>query len=57
MKFRGTQEEAKEYKTILEQVLKENIVIPIKKEQIKWYNPTFMIKIQLRKPDRNRARY
>ncbi|KAA6362767.1 MAG: putative Transposon Ty3-G Gag-Pol polyprotein [Streblomastix strix] len=29
---------------MLEEELKENIVIPIKKEQIKWYNPTFMIK-------------
>ncbi|KAA6340363.1 MAG: hypothetical protein EZS28_052538, partial [Streblomastix strix] len=45
IKFRGTEEEAKEYKTILEEELKENIAIPIKKEQIKWYNPTFMIKI------------
>ncbi|KAA6364048.1 MAG: putative reverse transcriptase, partial [Streblomastix strix] len=44
MKFRGTEEEAKEYKIMLEEELKENIVIPIKKEQIKWYNPTFMIK-------------
>ncbi|KAA6385494.1 MAG: hypothetical protein EZS28_018982 [Streblomastix strix] len=39
-----TEEEAEEYKTILEEELKENIVMPIKKEQIKWYNPTFMIK-------------
>ncbi|KAA6368720.1 MAG: putative reverse transcriptase, partial [Streblomastix strix] len=44
MKFRGTEEEAKEYKIMLEEELKENIVIPIRKEQIKWYNPTFMIK-------------
>ncbi|KAA6361170.1 MAG: hypothetical protein EZS28_043304, partial [Streblomastix strix] len=44
MKFRGTEEEAKEYKIMLEEELKENIVIPIGKEQIKWYNPTFMIK-------------
>ncbi|KAA6353780.1 MAG: hypothetical protein EZS28_050692, partial [Streblomastix strix] len=44
MKFRGTEEEAKEYKTMLEEELKESIVISIKKEQIKWYNPTFMIK-------------
>ncbi|KAA6341195.1 MAG: hypothetical protein EZS28_052474 [Streblomastix strix] len=44
MKFRGTEEEAKEYKIILEEELKENIVIPIKKEKIKWYNLTFMIK-------------
>ncbi|KAA6392596.1 MAG: hypothetical protein EZS28_011877 [Streblomastix strix] len=44
MKFSGTEEEAREYKIILEEELKENIVIPIGKEQIKWYNPTFMIK-------------
>ncbi|KAA6382811.1 MAG: hypothetical protein EZS28_021663 [Streblomastix strix] len=44
MKFRGIEEEAKECKIILEEELKENIVILIKKEQIKWYNPTFMIK-------------
>ncbi|KAA6311465.1 MAG: hypothetical protein EZS28_056122, partial [Streblomastix strix] len=43
-KYRGTQEEAKEQKIMQEEELKENIVIPIKKEQIKWYNPTFMIK-------------
>ncbi|KAA6389323.1 MAG: hypothetical protein EZS28_015154 [Streblomastix strix] len=29
---------------MIEEELKEIIVIPIKKEQIKWYNPTFMIK-------------
>ncbi|KAA6372115.1 MAG: putative reverse transcriptase [Streblomastix strix] len=44
MKCRGTDEEAREYKLMLEEELKENIVIPIKKEQIKWYNLTFMIK-------------
>ncbi|KAA6318577.1 MAG: hypothetical protein EZS28_054926, partial [Streblomastix strix] len=44
MKFRGTEEDAKEYKIMLEEELKENIVIPIRKEQIKWYNTTFMIK-------------
>ncbi|KAA6392240.1 MAG: hypothetical protein EZS28_012232 [Streblomastix strix] len=44
MKFRGTQEEAREYNIMLEEELKENIVIPIGKEQIKRYNPTFMIK-------------
>ncbi|KAA6364658.1 MAG: putative reverse transcriptase [Streblomastix strix] len=44
MKFRGTEEEAKEYKIMLEEELKEKIVIPIGKEQIKWYNPTFMKK-------------
>ncbi|KAA6366742.1 MAG: putative Transposon Ty3-G Gag-Pol polyprotein [Streblomastix strix] len=43
MEFKGT-EEAREYKIMLEEELKENIVIPIKKEKIKWYNPTFMIK-------------
>ncbi|KAA6389016.1 MAG: hypothetical protein EZS28_015454, partial [Streblomastix strix] len=40
----GTEEEAREYKIKLEEELKENIVIPIKKEQIKRYNLTFMIK-------------
>ncbi|KAA6367948.1 MAG: putative reverse transcriptase [Streblomastix strix] len=44
MKFRGTEEEAREYKLIIEEELKENIVILIKKEQIKWYNSIFMIK-------------
>ncbi|KAA6364247.1 MAG: hypothetical protein EZS28_040226 [Streblomastix strix] len=44
MKFRGTEEEAIEYQIMLEEEMKENIVIPIKKEQIKWYSPTFMIK-------------
>ncbi|KAA6377144.1 MAG: hypothetical protein EZS28_027328, partial [Streblomastix strix] len=44
MKFRGTEEEAKECKIILEEELYENIVILTRKEQIKWYNPTFMIK-------------
>ncbi|KAA6403507.1 MAG: hypothetical protein EZS28_000972 [Streblomastix strix] len=43
MKFRGTVEEARENKIMLEEELKENIVIPIRKKQIKWYNPTFMI--------------
>ncbi|KAA6343172.1 MAG: putative Transposon Ty3-G Gag-Pol polyprotein, partial [Streblomastix strix] len=49
MRFRGTEEEAREYKIMLEKELKENIVIPIKKEYIKWYNPTFMIKKANRK--------
>ncbi|KAA6376528.1 MAG: hypothetical protein EZS28_027943 [Streblomastix strix] len=44
MKFRGTEEEVKEYKIMLEEELKENIEIPIKKEQIKWHILTFMIK-------------
>ncbi|KAA6386676.1 MAG: putative Pro-Pol polyprotein [Streblomastix strix] len=44
MKFRGTEEEVREYKIMLEEKLKENIEILIKKEQIKQYNPTFMIK-------------
>ncbi|KAA6387097.1 MAG: putative reverse transcriptase [Streblomastix strix] len=44
MKFRGTEEEAKEQKTILEEELKVNIVTSIRNEQIKWHNPTFMIK-------------
>ncbi|KAA6401434.1 MAG: hypothetical protein EZS28_003032 [Streblomastix strix] len=44
MKFRGTEEDAREQRVMLEEQLKENIVIPIGKEQIKWYNPTFMIK-------------
>ncbi|KAA6388479.1 MAG: hypothetical protein EZS28_015994 [Streblomastix strix] len=44
MKFRGTEEEAQEYKIMLEEELKENIVIPIKKVQIQWYNPIFRIK-------------
>ncbi|KAA6340254.1 MAG: hypothetical protein EZS28_052545, partial [Streblomastix strix] len=38
-----TEEDAKEYKIMLEDELKENIVIPIRKEQNKLYNPTFMI--------------
>ncbi|KAA6395589.1 MAG: hypothetical protein EZS28_008888 [Streblomastix strix] len=37
------------YKVILDEELKENIVIPIKKEKIKWYNQTFMIKKANRK--------
>ncbi|KAA6354575.1 MAG: hypothetical protein EZS28_049898 [Streblomastix strix] len=44
MKFRGTEEEAMEYKIMLEEELKENIVKPIRKEQIKRNNLTFMIK-------------
>ncbi|KAA6384841.1 MAG: hypothetical protein EZS28_019630 [Streblomastix strix] len=44
IKFRGTEEEAREYKIMQEEELKENIVISIGKMQIKWYNPTFMIK-------------
>ncbi|KAA6394062.1 MAG: hypothetical protein EZS28_010408 [Streblomastix strix] len=44
MKFRGTKKEAKVYKIMLEEELKMNIAIPIRKEQIKLYNPTFMIK-------------
>ncbi|KAA6396701.1 MAG: hypothetical protein EZS28_007769 [Streblomastix strix] len=44
MKFRGTEDEAKKYKIMLEEKLKENIEIPIKKEKIKWYIPIFMIK-------------
>ncbi|KAA6360533.1 MAG: hypothetical protein EZS28_043939 [Streblomastix strix] len=43
IKFSGTEEETKEYKIMLEEELKEKIVIPIKKEQNKLYNPTFMI--------------
>ncbi|KAA6398209.1 MAG: hypothetical protein EZS28_006262 [Streblomastix strix] len=42
MNFRGTEEEAKKFKIILEEELKGNIVIPIRKEQIKCYNQTFM---------------
>ncbi|KAA6352962.1 MAG: hypothetical protein EZS28_051511, partial [Streblomastix strix] len=44
LKLRGTEEEAREYKIMLEEELKENIVIPIKNEQNKWCSPTFMIK-------------
>ncbi|KAA6395736.1 MAG: hypothetical protein EZS28_008738 [Streblomastix strix] len=44
MKFWGTEEEAREFKIMLEEELKEKIVIQIKKYQIKWYNPIFMIK-------------
>ncbi|KAA6359693.1 MAG: putative Transposon Ty3-G Gag-Pol polyprotein [Streblomastix strix] len=49
IKFRGTEEEAREYKVMLEEELKENIVIPIGKKQNKWYNPTFMIQKANRK--------
>ncbi|KAA6398450.1 MAG: hypothetical protein EZS28_006023 [Streblomastix strix] len=38
------EEEAEEYMIMLEEELKDNIVIPSRKEQIKCYNPTFMIK-------------
>lgn len=34
----------KEYSKMLEEELKENIVIPIAKNEIRWYNPTFMIR-------------
>ncbi|KAA6396216.1 MAG: hypothetical protein EZS28_008258 [Streblomastix strix] len=44
MRFRRAVEEAKEYKIMLEEELKENVIIPIKKEQIIWYNPIFLIK-------------
>ncbi|KAA6379510.1 MAG: hypothetical protein EZS28_024963 [Streblomastix strix] len=44
MKCRETVKKAKECKIMLEEELKENSIIPIKKEQIKWYNTTFMIK-------------
>ncbi|KAA6356175.1 MAG: hypothetical protein EZS28_048298 [Streblomastix strix] len=44
IKFRVTEEEAKEDKILLEEELKENIVIWIRKDQIKQYNQTFMIK-------------
>ncbi|KAA6366618.1 MAG: putative Transposon Ty3-G Gag-Pol polyprotein, partial [Streblomastix strix] len=40
----GLEEEAKKYKITQEDQLKENIVVSIRKEQIKWYNQTFMIK-------------
>ncbi|KAA6398778.1 MAG: hypothetical protein EZS28_005690 [Streblomastix strix] len=41
----GTEEQAKKYNIILEKELKENVIIPIRKELIKWYNTTLMIKI------------
>ncbi|KAA6403178.1 MAG: hypothetical protein EZS28_001304 [Streblomastix strix] len=44
MNFRQITNQAKECKITIEEKLKENIVIPIRKEQIKWYNLTFMIK-------------
>ncbi|KAA6376044.1 MAG: putative Transposon Ty3-G Gag-Pol polyprotein [Streblomastix strix] len=44
MKLRRTEDEAKVNKIMLEEELKEIIVIPIREKQIKWYNPTFMIK-------------
>ncbi|KAA6360527.1 MAG: hypothetical protein EZS28_043946 [Streblomastix strix] len=44
MKFIGTEDEAKEYKIMLEEKLNESIVIPIRKEQAILYNLTFMIK-------------
>ncbi|KAA6394350.1 MAG: hypothetical protein EZS28_010122 [Streblomastix strix] len=49
MKYKGMEEKMKEYKIMLEDELKENIVIQIRKEQIKQYNPTFMIKKANRK--------
>ncbi|KAA6359390.1 MAG: hypothetical protein EZS28_045083 [Streblomastix strix] len=39
----GTGKQAKEVKIMLEEELKENFEIQIRKEQIKWYNPTFII--------------
>ncbi|KAA6400188.1 MAG: hypothetical protein EZS28_004288 [Streblomastix strix] len=39
---RETDEEAKEYKIMIEEDLKLNSAILIRKEQIKWYNTTFM---------------
>ncbi|KAA6365397.1 MAG: hypothetical protein EZS28_039077 [Streblomastix strix] len=44
MKFEGTENQAKKCKIILEEELKENIVIPFRKEQTIQYNLTFMIK-------------
>ncbi|KAA6357325.1 MAG: hypothetical protein EZS28_047148, partial [Streblomastix strix] len=49
MKFKGTVEETKKYKIMLEEELKENIVISIRKEQIKQHNPTLLIKNANRK--------
>ncbi|KAA6395485.1 MAG: hypothetical protein EZS28_008984 [Streblomastix strix] len=44
MKFIQKEEEEKEFKIILEKDLKENIVIPIRKDHVKWHNLKFMIK-------------
>ncbi|KAA6360452.1 MAG: hypothetical protein EZS28_044021 [Streblomastix strix] len=49
MKFRGTEEEAKKYQILLEDGLKENILISIRNVQTKWYNPSFMKKKVSRK--------
>ncbi|KAA6398168.1 MAG: hypothetical protein EZS28_006302, partial [Streblomastix strix] len=43
-KIQGNGRISEKYKIILEEELKENIVTSIRKEQIKWYNPAFMIK-------------
>ncbi|KAA6361437.1 MAG: hypothetical protein EZS28_043035, partial [Streblomastix strix] len=44
MKFRETEEAANENKIMQQDELKENIDVPIIKDQIKRYNPTFIIK-------------
>ncbi|KAA6365510.1 MAG: hypothetical protein EZS28_038962, partial [Streblomastix strix] len=41
--FRGTQEEKKAYQEMLKEELEEGIVILIQKDQVKWWNYTFLI--------------
>ncbi|KAA6365319.1 MAG: hypothetical protein EZS28_039154 [Streblomastix strix] len=42
--FRGTQEEKEAYQEMLKEELEEGIVVPIQKNQVKWWNHTFLIK-------------
>ncbi|KAA6396587.1 MAG: putative reverse transcriptase [Streblomastix strix] len=42
--FRGTQEEKKAYQEMLKEELEEGIVTPIRQDQVKWWNHTFLIK-------------
>ncbi|KAA6390571.1 MAG: hypothetical protein EZS28_013903 [Streblomastix strix] len=42
--FKGTYEEKKAYQEMLREELEEGIVEPIQQDQVKWWNPTFLIK-------------
>ncbi|KAH7820352.1 uncharacterized protein MONOS_2257 [Monocercomonoides exilis] len=42
--FRGTTEMTSNYLSLLEEELKEGVVNPIQESEVKWFNPTFMVR-------------
>ncbi|KAH7820204.1 uncharacterized protein MONOS_8811 [Monocercomonoides exilis] len=44
--FRGTTETMNSYLSLLEEELKDEVVKPIHESEVKWFNPTFMVRMK-----------